>query len=72
MLGRADAWTSLSLADYLPRRFPPEPFRPVSARIVNRAVVEKDRQQERSPASSWVIDQVAQLPTRMGYKLPPG
>lgn len=70
-IGREDHWTSLPLVDYVPIRYPLEPIRSLGARFVNRAVVEKDRQEERKSASSRMVNAVARLPSRLGYRLPP-
>jgi len=70
-LGQEDRWTSLPIARYEPRRFPPEPFRSSGGWLVNRAVVQRDRQEERLGAAKPSTDFVARLPSRLGYRLPP-
>jgi glycine/D-amino acid oxidase-like deaminating enzyme len=66
-----DECTALPIASHRPRRYPPEPFRSVGGRIINAAVVRRDRQMEQRGRPGGVTDFLARLPSRVGYRLPP-
>jgi hypothetical protein len=70
-LDQEDEWTDLPMVNWRPRRYPPQPFRSIGARVINAAVVRKDRQEEERGEAGIVTNAVARLPGRFGYKLPP-
>jgi glycine/D-amino acid oxidase-like deaminating enzyme len=70
-LGHEDAATRLPLVDHRPKRFPPEPFRSLGARVIRRAIVRKERLEEVGRPSDPVTSLVAGLPRRLGYNLGP-
>ena len=69
-LGRDDdPLLALPLVGTLPRSFPPEPFRYLGARVVREAIVRKERAAERGRPTGRLVDFLASLPRRMGYRL---
>jgi glycine/D-amino acid oxidase-like deaminating enzyme len=69
VLGREDAATRLPLVDCEPKRFPPEPFRSLGARIIRRAIVRKERLEEEGRDPDPLTSLVARLPRRLGFNL---
>ena len=65
--GRTDPIARLPLVDARARRFPPEPFRYVGARMVREALVRKDEAQDQARRPGAVVRAVAQLPRWLGY-----
>ncbi len=70
-LGRDDALLDLPLVDLAPKRFPPEPIRSPGALIANRAILRKERSEDRGEEPNPFVDFVARLPRRLGYNLGP-
>jgi glycine/D-amino acid oxidase-like deaminating enzyme len=66
-----DPVTRLPLVDSQPRRFPPEPFRSVGARVIRRAIVRKERSEEEGRTPDALTRLVAGMPRRLGYHLGP-
>lgn len=70
-LDEENEWTGLPLVNWRPLRYPPQPLRSVGARMINEAVLRKDRQEERTGRAATLTDFVARLPAKFGFKLPP-
>ncbi len=70
-LGVEDEHTTLPLVGIEPRPFPPEPFRSPGAFLTHEAIVRKDEAEDVGARANILIDQVARLPRRMGYRLGP-
>jgi glycine/D-amino acid oxidase-like deaminating enzyme len=51
--------------------FPPEPFRSWGAAVVRRAMIEKETAEEQGRKPSFLVEQIARTPRRMGYLLGP-
>ncbi len=68
-LDRDEEIVRLPIVGRLPSLFPPEPFRYVGARLVREAILRKDRALEEGRPPSRVVDFLATLPRRMGYRL---
>jgi glycine/D-amino acid oxidase-like deaminating enzyme len=71
VLGRHDEYTSLPLVGARPRRFPPEPFRSLGARVVREAIVRREQAEEDGRRPGLVVRELSLLPRRMGYHLGP-
>jgi glycine/D-amino acid oxidase-like deaminating enzyme len=69
--GRDDPILELPLVDLEPKRFPPEPIRSPGALIANRAILRKERAEDRGEDPNPFVDFVARLPRRLGYNLGP-
>lgn len=70
-LGVEDELTRLPIVDMEPKRFPPEPFRSIGAAAVNEASVRRDDSLDTTGRVGPVVDFVARLPRRLGYRLGP-
>jgi glycine/D-amino acid oxidase-like deaminating enzyme len=72
-LGRQDEFTTLGLVGRAgrPRRFPPEPFRSVGARVVREAIVRRELAEEAGRPPGPVVRELSRLPRRLGYHLGP-
>jgi glycine/D-amino acid oxidase-like deaminating enzyme len=70
-LGIEDEHTDLPLVGMAPMRFPPEPFLSIGATLTQRAIVRKDRAEDREGHADPVTGFLARLPRRMGYELGP-
>ena len=61
----------LGLVGNRPRRFPPEPFRFLGARLIREAIVEAEQRDDLGwyvpPPLRWLV----RLPRAMGYELGP-
>ncbi|MFN2589605.1 MAG: NAD(P)/FAD-dependent oxidoreductase [Actinomycetota bacterium] len=68
---RDDPVLGLPLVGMRPRRFPPEPFRSMGARLVRRAIVRSERSEEEGRTTDPLTTLVASLPRRMGFHLGP-
>jgi glycine/D-amino acid oxidase-like deaminating enzyme len=66
-----DEFARLPLVDLRPRRFPPEPLRSPGVLIANRAILRKDEAEDAGRRANPIIDFLARLPRRLGYKLGP-
>jgi glycine/D-amino acid oxidase-like deaminating enzyme len=69
-LGRAsEPLLELPIVGRRPRRFPPEPFRSVGARLVREAIVRREEAEQAGRSVSPVVREVSRLPRRFGYHL---
>lgn len=71
VLGVDDPVLRLPLVDLEPKPFPPEPIRSTGMFVANRAIVRRDRAEDRGERPGTVVDFVARLPRRLGYDLGP-
>ncbi|HEY5436262.1 MAG TPA: hypothetical protein VIK13_13590 [Candidatus Limnocylindrales bacterium] len=66
-----DPVTRLPLVDHRARRFPPEPFRYLGARVIREAIVEAEQRDDTGvyvpPPLRWLV----RVPRWMGYDLGP-
>ena len=66
-----DPVTRLPMVGHRPRRFPPEPFRYLGARVIREAIVAKEQRDDEGrvvpPPLRWLV----RLPRWMGYDLGP-
>jgi glycine/D-amino acid oxidase-like deaminating enzyme len=53
------------------RRFPPEPFRYVGARVMRSAMIRREDLEERGRRAPWWLREVTRIPRRLGYHLGP-
>jgi hypothetical protein len=65
--GGNDPVARLPIVDARARRFPPEPFRYVGARMIREALVRKDEVQDQGRRPNPLVRAVAQLPRWLGY-----
>lgn len=70
-LGRSDEYTGLPFVGRLPRRFPPEPFRYIGARMFREAALWKEEAEQEGRRAPWPVRLVARLPRRLGYHIGP-
>ena len=68
---RDDPVTRLPLVGSRPRRFPPEPFRYLGARVIREAIVAKEQRDDEDHRSPWPLRALVRLPRSMGYDLGP-
>jgi glycine/D-amino acid oxidase-like deaminating enzyme len=66
-----DPALDLPLVGHRPRRFPPEPFRYLGARVIREAIVRRELAEERERRPAFVLDRLSRLPRRLGYHLGP-
>jgi len=71
ILGTDEPITHLPLVGGVPRRFPPEPFRYVGARILREALVRREDGEERGLRPAPWLKILTGLPRRLGYHLGP-
>jgi glycine/D-amino acid oxidase-like deaminating enzyme len=69
--GVEDENTRLPFVHMEPKRFPPEPFRSAGAAIANEATVRRDDVLDAGRKPNFLLDFVAKMPRRLGYKLGP-
>ncbi len=69
--GSEEALTRLPIVGPPARRFPPEPFRFVGARILREAMVRREDREELGRRAPWALRQLTRLPRRLGYQLGP-
>jgi glycine/D-amino acid oxidase-like deaminating enzyme len=69
VLGRQDEFSSLPLVGFRSKRFPPEPFLYVGARLTLEAILRTDDAWEAGRSGNRVLKAVARLPRRLGYNL---
>jgi glycine/D-amino acid oxidase-like deaminating enzyme len=67
--GADDPVTRLPIVGHRARRFPPEPFRSVGARIVREALIRQDEMTDAERRPGPLIRLVAGAPRRLGYRL---
>jgi glycine/D-amino acid oxidase-like deaminating enzyme len=71
-LGRTDDPVArLPLVEHRPRRFPPEPFRFLGARVIREAIVAKEQRDDLGRPSPRLLRALVRLPRTMGYDLGP-
>jgi glycine/D-amino acid oxidase-like deaminating enzyme len=70
-LGVEDDFTRLPIVGAEPKPFPREPLRSPGALLVTRAIMRKDDAEDEGRPANWLIDLLARLPRRVGYKLGP-
>ena len=66
--GGADPISRLAIVGARARRFPPEPFRYVGARIIREALVRKDEAQDEGRRPNALVRLVARIPRILGYR----
>jgi glycine/D-amino acid oxidase-like deaminating enzyme len=66
--GGEDPISHLAIVDARARRFPPEPFRYVGARIIREALVRKDEAQDQGRQPGWLVRLIARVPRLLGYR----
>ena len=66
-LGAEDEVTRLPMVDGNPKRFPPEPFTSIGTRLVQPAILRKDRLEDVGKRPGWLTRLLASLPRRLGY-----
>ena len=71
VLGTDDRWTRLPVVGRRLRRFPPEPFRVVGARVLREAMVRREDAEEAGRRPSSLVRELSRLPRRLGYRLGP-
>jgi glycine/D-amino acid oxidase-like deaminating enzyme len=69
--GRDDDLLRLPLVGRRPKRFPPEPFRFVGARVFRAAVLAKEEAEQAGRRAAWPLVQLSRLPRRLGYHIGP-
>ena len=70
-LGSDEPVTHLPLVGGVPRRFPPEPFRFVGARILREALIRREDGEEDGREAGWALRELTRLPRRLGFHLGP-
>ena len=70
-LGSGEPVTRLPLVGSVPRRFPPEPFRYVGARVLREALIRREDGEEDGREAGWALRQLTRLPRRLGFHLGP-
>ncbi len=66
-----DPVARLPLVEHRSRRFPPEPFRFMGARVIREAIVAKEQRDDLGRSSPRLLRELVRLPRRMGYDLGP-
>ena len=61
----------LANVDRRTRRFPPEPFRYIGARIVREALIRQDELADDGRRAGLFVRELSRLPRRLGYRLGP-
>jgi len=69
VLGRKDEFSSLPLVGFRSRRFPPEPFLRLGARLTLEAILRTDDAWEAGRPGNPLLKAIARLPRRLGYNL---
>ena len=67
--GGQDPISRLPIVGARTRRFPPEPFRYVGARIIREALVRRDEAQDQGRRPNAVMRLVTQVPRILGYRI---
>jgi glycine/D-amino acid oxidase-like deaminating enzyme len=67
-----DPAARLPLVEHRPRRFPPEPFRFLGARVIREAIVAKEQRDDLGRRSPALLRALVRLPRTIGYDLGPG
>jgi hypothetical protein len=68
-LDRRDRWSDLAIVEPPPVVVPPEPLRYVGGAIVRRALLRKERFEERGARADPLTRAVAALPGRLGIHI---
>ena len=68
-LGKKDEFTSLPLVGFRSKRFPPEPFMYIGAKITLEAILRTDDAWEAGESGNFLLKAVARLPRLFGYNL---
>ena len=71
VLGSDDPVTRLPLVGGVPRRFPPEPFRYVGARVLREALIRREDGEEEGRHAGVALRTLTSLPRRLGFHLGP-
>jgi glycine/D-amino acid oxidase-like deaminating enzyme len=66
-----DPVVRLPMVGHRARRFPPEPFRFLGARVIRQAIVAKEQRDDEGRRVPAPLRWLARLPRRMGYQLGP-
>jgi glycine/D-amino acid oxidase-like deaminating enzyme len=66
--GADDSVTRLPIVGARPRRFPPEPFRYVGARLIREALVRKDETEDLGRRPNLLVRLITRIPRLMGYR----
>ena len=66
--GGADPIARLAIVGGRARRFPPEPFRYVGARLIREALVRKDEAEDVGRRPAWIWRSIARVPRLLGYR----
>jgi hypothetical protein len=69
VLERQDEFSSLPLVGFKSRRFPPEPFLHLGARLTLEAILRTDDAWEAGKPGNPLLKAIAQLPRWLGYNL---
>lgn len=67
--GGSDPISRLAIVDARARRFPPEPFRYIGARMIREALVRKDEAEDLGRRPGLLVRSMARLPRLLGYRL---
>lgn len=67
--GSDDPLTRLAIVDRRGRRFPPEPFRSIGARVIREALIRSDELADHGRRPGILIRALTRLPRRLGYRL---
>lgn len=70
-LDRDEDATRLPLVGRRPKRFPPEPFRYVGARLLRELILWMEESEQHGGRAPWPIPLLARMPRRLGYHLGP-
>jgi glycine/D-amino acid oxidase-like deaminating enzyme len=72
VLGTGDEWTRLPVVGRRTKRFPPEPFRYVGARVLREAMVRREDAEEAGRPPNPLFRLLSRVPRWLGYRLGPG
>ena len=72
VVGTDEPVTRLPLVNRRVRRFPPEPFRFVGARVLREAMIRREDAEEAGRSPNPIHRALSRLPRRLGYHLGPG
>jgi len=72
VIGADDELTRLPIVGRRPRRFPPEPFRWVGARVLREAMIRREDAEQEGRRPNRLLREVSRIPRRLGYHLGPG
>lgn len=61
----------LPVVGHRARRFPPEPFRYVGARVIREAIVAAEQREDSGRRAAWPVRALTRVPRAMGYDLGP-